>query len=133
MPYKDTLFVNNKITKITDNGQALFDTLYSKNDFHHGVRDFLYGIKQPFSIPNQTKYLGIRYTTCFRRFAVNVLLLFLRSLKQIKTTNKIPAPISIVFISPLLYFSYFAIRSAAIIAEAVTVGTPPPGWVDAPA
>ncbi len=32
----------------------------------------------------------------------------------------------------LLYFSYFSIRSAAFMAEAVTTGTPPPGWVDAP-
>jgi len=32
----------------------------------------------------------------------------------------------------LLYFSYFSIRSAAFMAEAVTTGMPPPGWVDAP-
>jgi hypothetical protein len=32
----------------------------------------------------------------------------------------------------LLYFSYFSIRSAAFMADAVTTGTPPPGWVEAP-
>ena len=32
----------------------------------------------------------------------------------------------------LRYFSYFAIRSAAFMADAVTTGMPPPGWVEAP-
>ncbi len=32
----------------------------------------------------------------------------------------------------LFYFSYFSIRSAAFMAEAVTTGTPPPGCVEAP-
>lgn len=39
---------------------------------------------------------------------------------------------SLHFIFCLRQFSYFSIRSAAIMPEAITVGTPPPGWVEAP-
>ena len=41
-------------------------------------------------------------------------------------------PVFLFHINHLRYFSYFAIRSAAFIADAVTTGMPPPGWVEAP-
>lgn len=46
--------------------------------------------------------------------------------------NKMTAMMMIIFMGYSPYCSYLLIRSAAIMAEAVTVGTPPPGCVDAP-
>lgn len=72
-----------------DSQQTLYNSLLllkedvEMSDYKRTPEEWSLSAKQEVSYSISNRIPGYRYTTCFIRFAVNVLLIFLRSLKQI--------------------------------------------------